>query len=353
LYKSLCTVDRVAKTLTFGASVSLSAWEVGDTLVLYNPFLNYTFVGDQTANSILPTISWADIATQSGIIFKHSDGRYIWMYGGTQSAPSKTQFGYMFSYDMNAWFMGNSGNPVFDCTTIPDCNHATIVGPVYPVNDGTGRLYCTIHQTKISTGWGIPRIFYFDEDLTTFSWSTQILPNTDPWFGGNVCPINGTYYFITLRVSLIDVPHRMVAAYKSPTLEGTYTWFQDIADGFTANDGVAYSNGVDQPNMCYNGITAWGLMGATAKWAKSGTKGNREFVLLNFDIETETWSIDKRGPIILNPMYFHNLPAGEYLWAGDHCGGYPSVFIEGGETYMSLTMKGSIYVGTIIKLNLD
>lgn len=355
-YKNFCTINKDAKTLTFGATADLALWEVGDTLILYNPFLNYQFTGNQSNSPFLSVNgapAWRSSQTGSGPMFRHSDGRFIWMFTGYQSAIGR--IGYVYTTDMVNWTVGNGDNYVFDATTagIPNCDTVNLCGSAYPCNDGTGRYWCPFFYGRVSDGHGEHRILYFDEDLTTFTYSGVIMADRENGFaGGTIMKIGAEYHFIYMLITTLGVIYRSINAAKSVNLEGPYVDYQTdivIGEGGGANDGVAWSHAVDAPAMFNDNVNIWGLFGATSQYSQSGNKGNREYCFLNFNQTTETWSVDTIGPAIINPFYYQNIN-NTYLWAGDHAGGYPSFFMEGNDIYMSITMKGVVYEGTVVKL---
>jgi hypothetical protein len=329
-YKNFCTINKLKKTLTFATGTDLSDWEVGDNLVLYHPFINYLFTYGQKSDSIFPvSVGWRTNQTAGGPMFRHSDGRFILMVIGFQG--SIVRMGYIYSTDLKSWTVGNGGNYVFSVagSGFPDCasGYAHILGNCYPCNDGTGRYWCLINYTSTATVRGAHKIFYFDEDLTTFTWSTNpLMTDTGSGFAqGAITKIGNYYHFLYLLVDVAGITHRTINAAKSLDLEGPYTHYQIIVEGHTSNDGVAGSYSVDVPIIYDDGNKVFGLFGGTSQWSQSGTKGNRELCLLDFDKDTEVWSLSKSGPVIINPLYYQNLGT-DYAWMGDHMGGCYSFF---------------------------
>jgi len=332
----------------------LTAWEVGDTLVLYNAFLNYSFVGDQTSDPIISVSgapAWRSMMTGAGPMFRHSDGRFIMLFIGFEASPTRGNIGYVYSTDMVTWTIGNSDNYVYAATNFPLCTSVNLTGNCYPVEGSPGDYWCLVFYGRTSDSHGVQRIFYFDEDFTTFSYSDPIMADTDLGFGGgSILKIGSTYHLIYMLITAA-VPDRSINAASSNSLEGPYTNYQtNIVRGVDANDGMAWSYSTDAPCIFDDGTSIFGLFGAQAQWSKSGTKGNRQYCLLNRDPGTGVWSADTNGPAFLNPLYYQDIISA-YTWAGDHCGGYPCVFIEGDDIYISLTMKGSYYQIALIKMN--
>ena len=328
LYKYFCTIDRTAKTLNFTSGGSLSSWKLGDTLILYNPFVNYEFVGNQLIGPLITASgapAWragAGTTTTSvgGPMFRRSDGVYIWMINGFNGAAY--HLGYAYSNNMTTWTMGNSDYWVFGPENISDTSSVYVSGPAIPLNDGTGRYYCLITQNIKSTGHSALRILYFDENLTNFTYSAPIIADYQlGYYSGSIIQFNGYYHLLTLLVTS-SVPDRAIVAAKSSNLEGPYTVYQNIVRGNDSNNGTAWSYAVDGPVAYDDGTKIFGFFGCTSQWSQSGTKGNREHCLLNFNKTTETWSINDSGPVIINPFYYQDI-SGTYNWAGDHVGANP------------------------------
>lgn len=353
LYKEFCTINRIAKTLTFAGGVDLTDWGVGDNLVLYNAFLNYTFVGDQTAGPLINITgapAWRGQATGGGGMFRHSDGRFIWMFTGTTTAvPHIGAIGYAYSSDMIAWTIGNADAPVRVLTDFPDCSSVSTVGSVNP--DGSGGYYCLITCISAATGKNVTRILYFDEDFTTFTYSASLLSSV-PYYGcvgGSIIKIGAYYHMAYSYQNQVDRDREQRVA-KSLNLEGPYVDYQTIVVGTGSNDGVPWSHAADSISIFKDGSKIFGLFGGISRYSLSGTRANRQYCLINFNEETGVWTIDRKSPVIINPTYYQDLD-GTYVWAGDHCGGYTSLFVDGTDVYLSMTMHGTIYQVALLKLN--
>lgn len=355
LDRQFCTVDRFAQTLTFAAGVDLTNFVGGDNIVLYNAFLNYSFVGDQTLNPVVSVVgapAWRSMMTGGGPMFRHSDGRFIWMFIGFEDTPIRGNIGYVSSTDMINWTIGNSDAVVYAASNFPDCASVNLTGNCYPVDGSPGDYWCLVFYGQVSDGHGVHRIFYFDEDFTTFSYSGKLMADVDLGFaGGSILKIGAYYHLIYMLITAAGEAYRSINAAKCATLDGTYVNYQtNIVRGIDANDGMAWSYGADAPCIFNDGEKIFGIFGAQAEWSQSGLKGNREYCLLDFNPTTEVWSASINGPAVLNPLYYQDM-SGAYLWAGDHAGGYLSIFIEGDDVYMSMTMKGSVYQMALLKIN--
>lgn len=355
LYESDCTINNTDKTLTFPITYDLTDWEVNDNLVLYNPFLNYQFVGDQTSDPLISVSgapAWRVAASVGGPIWKHSNGTYYRLFSGYNSYS----IGYATSSDMITWTMGNGDNPIVTPASsgLTNCTYLVACGNIIKLSLGN---YCIPVGCARSDTTPTQRmaIMYFNEDASNISFSDYITFSGINTYGigeGSVLKI-GSYYHMLCRTTETLAVERKIIATKSLDLEGPYTTYQTVVDpsNYSNNNGVAWSNNVDAPmiGQFYNNI--FGLFAGFSRWSPSGNKGNREYCLLDFDPDTEIWSINQVGPIIWNPLYFQDI-FGNYNWAGDHMGAEPTMFVEKGDVYFVCSMRGGIYQTALMKLNI-
>ncbi len=350
-YKNFVTIDRAAKALTFPDGYDLTAWEVGDNLAVYNPFLNYRFVGDQTQGPIVGIVAaptWRSQWSINGGMFRHSDGRFIWIVAGWNGTGYS--IGFVSTTDFNTWTMGNSDLPVVVPGDFADCKSVHQPGSVHSL--GGGDYWACITCWRVSDNKNEARIMYFDEDFGTITFSDVIYDDSFD-LGSVVGGIEkiGDYYHAACYVVKTAPEDRELRMAKSADLEGPYVDYQTILAGTSGvNDGAPWSNNVDNFGIFFDGTTYYGLFGATAKWSESGFKGNREYCLLDFDEDTEVWSFSEKTAVLINPLYFHDIND-TYEWCADHGGGYLAMFVEGIDVYLSLTMKGTIYQAALFKFN--
>jgi hypothetical protein len=358
LYKYFCTVDRVTKTLTFGA-VSLTSWYTGAHLVLYNPFLNYTFVTDQTIHPIVNVTgapAWRALQSYSAPMFRHSDGRFIALVNGWDVAGYNS-LGYCYSSDMETWTMGNGDDYVFYPHGV-NASWATAQyqGSVGYTNDGTDRLYIFMTVGNSGTGDNECYVLYFDEDLTTFTYSSAIILDEPAGFvTGTPVVIDGVYHLPVLWIAPGDTTGRSFNIFTATSLEGPYTFYQYIGCGsdYMNNDGVAWSYSMGNGILVDDGVKKFGLFDGTSQWSASGTRGKREYSYIEYNEITKIWEISKKGPVILNPLYYYTLNS-TYNWAQDHGGSCISIFIDGGDVYACTHFHGTtpaIYQFSLLKLN--
>lgn len=354
LYKEFCTIDREAKTLTFAGGVVLTNWEVGDNLVLYNVFLNYEFVGDQTTAPLISTSgapTWRAGQTVGGGIYKNPyNSFYYWFFTGI-TAGGVGSIGYAGSFDLITWNIGMSDAPLLTHSDFPSCTSISTTGSVYFGGEKDIYFFITCVNNSNPTK-NIPRIVYFNFALDSFTYSDPLLTGDAErgYVASSVVKI-GDYYHLAYSAQYTLDRDREQRMAKSLTLDADYVDYQTVVVGTGSNDGVQWSWSADGISIFDDGNRIWGLFGGFSCWAKSGGRGNRYFCLINYNPVTGLWSIDEKGPVIINPLYYGDL-AGIYTWADDHCGGYVSLFNDNGMIYMSLTMNHGVgtYQVALIKL---
>lgn len=350
-YRVACTIDRTAKTLTVPVGEDLSHYHIGDNVMVFNAFLNYSFVGDQTGDPLITTSdapAWRSTYSIGGCLWKHSDGTYYRFFTGGDYTQG---FGYATSPDLVTWTMGNGDLPLVTplSSGLTDC---TDLFPSSSCIQLTATTYAVLISCHVSAPapTGRMAVMYFNEDLTTITFSGYLSFGGYNVMEGSIHKI-GDYYHILYRSGQVTPKDRYITACKSLNLEGPYVDYQNIlkSDDYYTHDGVAYSNNVDASFIGEIGGKVFGLFGATARYSPSGNKGNREFVLLDFDEDLETWSISDKGVVISNPLYYYYVDM-DYLWASDHVGSTPSLFIDGEDIYFHCSMKGAFYQSALIKL---
>lgn len=343
LYHNHCVVDRVVKTVTFADGINMSDWSVGNVVVLYNSFLNYSLFDGQTQEPIVSSVgsvpTWRTFQTYPGPMFKHSDGRYIMMFNAYETGTGPSYIGYVYSTDLINWTIGNEDNYVYaPSVSIPDCKYTALQGSIDRLDDG--RYYCCIGITKTSGAYGESRFLYFDEDLTTFTYSDPILGSPGFAYGcSNPVFYNELYHLPVFYVHPSDVSLREIREYVCETRTGVYTLNQNIIKAADATDGMTCSYSVGQVVFFNYHDNIFGLFDGTSKWSGSGTKGNREFSLLEFDKTTEVWSVSDKGVVILNPMYYYNMD-NTYEWGTDHGGPNICLGLVDDKIFMTTCFKG-------------
>ena len=348
-----CSIDRFKKTLTFAAGTDLTNWEVGDSIAVYNPFVNYEFVGDQTTTPIWDVdggAPWRSGTSHGGGIWIGADGVYRWLVNGTSGI---TQIGYAKATSMDGvWTIQNGDNPVVTAANLADCTGTIYsAGSVITLADGRNAVFVIY---AANTGFASIRIMLFDDDFNTITFTDKIF---DPGYhlSGGGLEYFGGYFHILYYHRPGAVAGWELRAAKCATIDGTFTDYQtNILTGAGAVDTAHWKDHIDAPAIWKTKNKVYGVVGGTGGSALSGNYGNRLYCLLDFNYKTQTWSPDRRGPIFMNPLYWTYM-GGDYAWAWDHCGGYPNLFRDtDGQYYCSMSMNAGsgTYQGTLIKLKL-
>jgi hypothetical protein len=352
LYKSFATIDRKTKKITLIGS--LAAWEVGDNLVLYNPFMNYEFVGDQTS---IPTWkvagapAWRASSVTSITYWLGLDGVYRCLLGCVSTSTGYATTGYATATSMaGPWTIQNGDAPVVTAANLADCS-----GTIYPsgsvirLADNRNAVFVVYSDTsgRISI-----RIMLFDDNLTTITFTNKIFNPTYNLAAGGLEYFGG-YFHVLYYYRPASLSDWEIRAAKCSTIDGTFVNYQtNIVKGSTSEDATAWKDHIDAVTIIKTKNKVFGLFGSTAYASISGSKGNRIYSLLDFDNITQTWSINQRGPVLINPFYWSNISA-DYDWASDHLGGFPGLFRDtDGQYYTAVTAKGSAYQGSLLRLKI-
>lgn len=333
---TLCTnIDLVNKTVTVN---NISQFGIGNSIALYNPFLNWEFVGDQTSGSFIPpsgSYPWMNSETGAGVIFKIGPN-YNVLFQGLGVGISSVGLACASSLS-GPWTVSNGGNAFLTAAQAAAAVDAEITS-VYP----TGRIHTLDSSMYITvcSNKG-PFLMYFGEDLSTRTYSSLLIPKSYFPNGtgyGSIEKIGDNYHILVLDVSTA-LAKREIQAWKSSSLQGTYTLYQRIYRGELSPYGTAWDYITDGPNLFYDGYKYMALFGGQAQGGSYGAgvgNTNRVQCLLDFDPITETWSLNSKGPVLINPIDW----PGAYSWCADHTGAVVCTYFEDNDMYLGACFKG-------------
>ena len=329
-----CSINDVTKTVTLNPSSGTSIFTVGHNISLFNPFLNYEFSGDQRSAPSIPisATAWRNRSQGGGPIFK--DGStYKWLFWGQRTTPTvANQVGLAVSNDMIHWDVSNNDQPIVGLEQAK-------VSSIYP----TGNImmkdssYCCMFSCT-STGSAGARgyigIMYFDKDVSNLSFTGPLNPNNAFSLAyGSIEKIGSEYHMLYTDVSTVGYA---IYAAKSNNLEGPYTKYQTVLVPSLAVAGTAWDYYVDMPFIFNDGKKIRGLFGSQCNTTTPGTgAGNRQASLLDFDANTQTWTPNILGPVIINPI---DIPV-DYAWAYDHVGASIATLVDGSSMFMCIAMN--------------
>jgi len=333
----LCSsISYEAKTVTL---TSASGFSIGNTISLYNPFLNWSFSGDQSTNASIPvnpSKSWMASATGGGTLIPKKDGLFRWIFYGT-SGSGFCRPGLATSSNWTTWDVSNNQNPILEAAEVPGSPTSIYFAGNYVMSDTS---ICTLMGTNVGM-----RIVSFNNDVSDFSFS-DIIFSPRVLVPGGLAKIGSYYHMLYMDVST-DLAHREICAAKSLSIDGPWTEYQKIVHAAIAPTGTIWDLTCDMPVIINDGNKIFGIFGGQTNNLGGGVGYiNREGVLLDFDSDTETWSINSKGPVLLNPI---DWPVGSWPpWFYDHIGIAISTQIDGSTMYMGMTFKG--YLATMLKL---
>jgi len=331
----LCTsINDVAKTITL---TSASGFSIGTRISIFNPYLNYNFSGDQSTGPSIPAdggTAWMSSETGGGTILPPKNGIKRWLFFGNNGAVNS--MGLATSSDWKTWDVSNGKKPVLMAAEVPGSPTSIYSAGGYVMVDNS--ICC-----MLGTNNGA-RIMCFSDDVSSFTF-TPIIPASGVSAPGGLAKI-GNYYHILIMDTSSGVAQRQIQALKSLNIEGPYTKYQDIIYGAQAPFGTAWDWICDMPVIINDGVKIFGIFGGQAQATSLGSGVgyiNRQGILLDFDSDTETWSINSKGPAFINPIDWPGSP-----WYYDHVGAAISTYIDGSIMYMGATFKG--YAATMLKL---
>lgn len=327
-------------------------WLVGDKITFYNPFeSNYDFPSGLPIISNSAGSSWRQQYVLSGGTFKHSNGDYIVMVIGTNSqlVACTTGAASASQSDFTTWTLLNSDTPIFSGSGINDWRRDAIaVTSVIKLNQDDRYIGYCYGYNSLDAKWRLGWV-KFDEDFSTDSIeysSGEIIDSSgssNGFYGVSVIRYGTQYRMVycdrddNANPDLSTNPWSSKEAF-SDTPEGMFVYNNTICTGRSTNDGIYRSNHTDHHcYFLYKG-RLYLLVGGTARYLDSGTRGNRAFGMFYWDERkaTPAWVEDIRSPIFINTFYGDQLWGTDYDWQADHTGIAPYM--------MTNSYDGKIYL---------
>jgi len=328
---------------------NVARFSIGQNVALYNPFLNYKFVGNQISTpSIAPSdlVGWGNTYCGSGSLMKVGS-TYKWLFYALTT--SYNQIGLATSSDLQTWNIENNGGPWVQITDLPNCSSIFPSGNIGQIDSS---YYCLVQANNATTSLAEIKIMYFDQDVSNRTYSAALKTNAG---AGSVTKIGSEYHILYIDVST-SMPYRNLRAAKSSNLDGPYTDYQvSIMFAASAPAGTSWTTAVSAPTIYNIDGSVFGLVGVEgANYAWGGGVNNRQHALLDYDSNTQTWTLNPKGPVMLNPIDWGNTGSSDYSWAVDHDGAGQTLFIDGSSAYFGNTFgSGSnTYRASMTKLNI-
>jgi hypothetical protein len=123
----------------------------------------------------------------------------------------------------------------------------------------------------------------------------------------------------------------------------------------SAPAGSSWTTAVDSATIYNVDGSVFGLVGVqAANYTWGGGNNNRQHALLDYDSDLQLWTLNTKGPVLLNPIDWHNTGSSDFIWAVDHDGAGQSLLIDGSSAYFSNTFNSGTdaYRATMTKLNI-
>jgi hypothetical protein len=276
---------------------------------------------------------------------------YKWLFYGYQTGVNN-QIGLAASLDMINWTIQNNGGPWITKAQLgANCLSVYAAGDIGQIDSS---YFTTLQYVNSDTGKAESRILFFDKDVSNLSMTGMIKDNSLP---GGIVQIGSEWHMLYEDIST-SLPYRNIKAAKSTAgIGGPYTDYQMIvyaADPVHSPAGVCWDLSTEQPTIHKINGKVFGLFGTETYDYKAGVGyGDRAHALLDFDENTQVWSINSKGPIFIAPMNWQNVPGSPgYTWAGGHDGQGQCMLVDGSTIYMgnAFLYTTSTYQAPMMKL---
>ncbi|MGB5981759.1 MAG: hypothetical protein WBG46_06410 [Nonlabens sp.] len=316
--------------------------EIGEKIEFFNPFLNYRIINERAlfdladahvegkktkyvqAGGIIER-GKQDYILLTPIVFNHYESRAIyyakstdlenWEFTGkklldTENIPFAKHPGNVFS----------TGNPIL----LEDGNYLVLLG----VEQSNGRYtsaYMIINSALVIV---IP-----PKEIQLLEWH-GVEQNSYPL---SMVKHDGIYRFLMHRRSK-NVLESQIYEYTTQdilkTFEGNLKPTSErIIHNAKNESGYLHGKADDASYLVYKD-ELYILTGSEETGSEYLTSNNRQYGLMF--LENNTWKHDKRSPLILNPIGYHNKYP-ELLWTDDHLGGFISPIFKNGYLYLFMT----------------
>jgi len=313
---------------------------VGNKVAFYCQAHNLQWLPGQE-NAGLDTLAGPDPSwkvselSAMGSWYDYDNSRFIVLVGYGNALG----LGYIESPDLVNWQYGNSSNAILEFNDSTLINSSIWGSGTYATRD---TIYFLLN-TKDSGGDWVYLLAHSPrnspESIVVDSQVQGLTPGK--YWGGDIQFYNGEWHILTQYVPDTVLNNRTMRHFSSPTREGTYTLLNEF--------GNAWNNSVIHPGQSHNDTNRifeengnlYSLLGGTNKLDGSINLGNREIYVMGYDELNNVWTELSQG-IVFQSLWGLG---GNYAWANDHSGGYPSFVKKDGAVYLFTTMKGYAPVG--------
>ncbi|MGA9636987.1 hypothetical protein [Flavobacterium sp.] len=313
----------------------------GATLEFFNPFVNYQIINDSRLFNPYPTSVSEGIFNyiQPGGIIAKKDGTYTLLTPIVFGAHDKRSIYYATSTNLENWVFHNTKILSTDMIPFAKPNgNVFSTGNPLKLDDGTLLVLLGVQQPNNNYTCAYMII---DEDLKILQQPKEIM--IPEWNGldQNSFPLNITKFNNKYRIlfhkrnpDFIDREiHELIATNLFEALDANKSIISTkmIHKG-TNSTGYLRGKADDASYINFNS-QLFLLIGAEETPSNYLTSNNREYGLMKLDENTNSWTHDKRSPLIINPVQlYYKYPM--YNWAWDHLGGFVSPIIRNNTLYV-------------------
>lgn len=314
----------------------------GETLEFFNPFTNYSIIGNNPLFKTYPTYIKDEYINyiQAGGIIKRAKNDYVLLTPVVFGAHATRSMYYATSTDLENWTFRDE--KILDTSQIPFAKKAGNVfstGNPLQLKNGTFLVLLGVEQ---SNGNYTSAYMILNKKLEIVQTPQEI--NIPEWHGEaqNSFPLAITKHKGMFRVLF----HRRSKKFAETEVHEITT--KNILKAFNQNKGIISSTIIqkaknetgylrgkadDASYISFNS-KLYILLGSEELPSEYLTSFNREYGLLS--LENNKWIHDERSPLIVNPMTIHNKYP-QYEWTSDHLGGFISPIIHENYLYLFLT----------------
>ena len=326
------------KRIKLKTGYNIANFPIGSKLAFYNPFQNYDY--DFGQSTPIPEINGAIDYSPGGIL--NLGDRYILFINISSDTGNFiiNRIYYSVSTDLITW-----STPVLMLS--PNQTWCTksiyLFGSVLKSSDDD--RYC-MHLGGTVTTDSIFRVSYCHFRVTGSTVTDiEVCPTTiiDPALGSFASQVvihyKGKYLmYVSNRIGSVANGTWEPWVFKSDTITGPFLPVGKVLDIPFTNRNAFYSNHVDnfRPIIWRNRLLVF--IGGTPRWNESGFKANRVIGLAYAD-DNGMLTVDRRGPLLVNPQYGDELWGQEHRDFIDHTGGYLQLVSKDGSLYMIVSMN--------------
>ena len=336
----IINVDLQTRWITLGKTFA-GQLNTDTPIEFFNPFINYEIINDSRLFEPYPTTVSEGTFNyiQPGGIIEKKDGTYTLLTPIVFGAHDSRSIYYATSPNLENWTFNNT--KILSTDMIPFAKtrgNVFSVGNPLVLDNGTLLVLLGVQQPNNNYTCAYMII---DENLTILQQPKEIM--IPDWHGQdqNSFPLSITKFNNKYRILLhkrnpefIDREiHEIVSSDLFETLDSNKSIISSTMIHKGTNSSGYLRGKADDASYITFKSKLYILIGGEERYSNYLTSNNREYGLMNWDNNNNTWNHDIRSPLVVNPVQLHNkYPI--YSWAWDHLGGFVSPIIKNNTLYI-------------------